>query len=66
MGKRTSKAVKYVSSMPLWRFSTSIYLVPLTNTLSTTTCTNRMIYPMSSNKLDYFMLHFSSTLLVCM
>ena len=64
VGKRTSEADG--SSTPLWRFCTSIYLMPLINTLGTKIGTNTMIYPMSLHKLQYLMLHFSSTLLVCM
>ena len=43
----------------------SIYLMPLTNTLSTKIGTITMIYPMSLHKLEYFMIHFCSTLPVC-
>ena len=41
-------------------------LMPLTNTLRTKTSTNTITYPVSLHKLEHFMLHFSSTLLVCM
>ena len=66
MGQRTSKAVAKVSSTPLWWFHTSIYLMSVTNTLSTKIGTNTMLYPMFLRKLEYFTLHFSSTLVVCM
>ena len=56
----------HVSSPPLWRFGTSIYLMPLTNIVSTKTSTNTMIYPISLHKLQYFMLQLSSTLVECM
>ena len=66
MAKRTSEAIRLVSRRSLWRFCRSIYLMPSTSTVSTKTGTSTMIYPVSLHKLEYFMLHVSSTWVVCM